>query len=160
MMKEYEDENENEANYDKCMINLIHDNLYLSDWEGASKLYFLEELGIEKIISLGTEEEMQKYVFHERDGLEYMKIIIDDIEKANISSYFDTNRFIFESLKSSKRVLIHCNKGISRSPTIAIAYFIKVLNLSYEEALYKIKEIRPFVKPNKGFINQIIKRYI
>jgi protein-tyrosine phosphatase len=75
-----------------------------------------------------------------------------------ISVYFDrTNRFIFDSLKCSKPVLIHCNKGISRSPTIAISYFMKHLNLSYEEALFKIKDIRPFVKPNKGFINQIIK---
>ncbi|MDD5354932.1 MAG: dual specificity protein phosphatase [Candidatus Omnitrophica bacterium] len=33
--------------------------------------------------------------------------------------------FIYKKIKENKRVLVHCNKGLSRSPTLAIAYVCK-----------------------------------
>ena len=132
----------------RCFINRIEENIYLSDWEGASNLDFINELKITKIISLGNEKEQEFYEIHE--NIEYLKIIIDDSENANISQYFnETNKFI-----SQGTVLIHCNKGISRSVTIIMAYLIDK-GMSYSEAFNKIQNNRHFIKPNSGFIEQL-----
>jgi len=130
------------------MINKIDENLYLSDWKGASNLEFIKELGITKIISLGNEKEQKFYKFH--DDIEYLKITIEDSEDANISQYFNkTNKFISNGI-----VLIHCNKGISRSATIIIAYLMNK-GMKYDEAFKKLKKVRYIIKPNSGFIKQL-----
>ena len=137
-------------NFHKCLINNIEDNIYLSDWCGATNIEILKELNIGRIISLGNEKEQEFYVFHK--DIEYLKIFIEDSKDSNISIYFDKiNIFISQS---SKGVLIHCNKGISRSVTIVIAYLMNK-GMSYSKAFNKIKKIRPCIKPNIGFIQQL-----
>jgi len=128
-------------------INKIQEKLFLSDWKASSRLDILKELEITKVISLGNENEQKFYIFHE--GIEYLKIIIDDSPEENISQYFEeTNKFISEG-----NVLVHCNKGISRSATIVIAFLMK--KMSYDKAFNLVKRKRHFIKPNAGFIKQL-----
>lgn len=47
--------------------------------------------------------------------------------------------------------------GISRSPAIVIAYLMKYLRLSADEALKFVKQRRPAVSPNFHFLGQLIK---
>ena len=134
------------------MINKICENLYLSDWKGASNFHFIKELGITKIISLGDENEQKMYKFY--DDVEYLKIVIEDKEEENIYKYFEkTNKFI-----SDGNVLVHCNKGISRSSTIIISYFMNK-GLTYKQSYRKIKKIHYIIKPNEGFVKQLIDYY-
>jgi len=128
-------------------INKIQEKLFLSDWKASSRLDILKELEITKVISLGNENEQKFYIFYE--GIEYLKIIIDDSPEENISQYFEeTNKFISEG-----NVLVHCNKGISRSATIVIAFLMK--KMSYDKAFNLVKRKRHFIKPNAGFIKQL-----
>lgn len=52
-------------------------------------------------------------------------------------------------------ILVHCLAGVSRSPTIVAAYLMFKKRLRYKEALAIIKQTRPFVNPNPGFIEQL-----
>jgi len=54
------------------------------------------------------------------------------------------------------KVLIHCNKGISRAPTLGIAYLMKKFNWKFEEIFEYIKKIYPKADPNYGFIIQLM----
>ena len=45
--------------------------------------------------------------------------------------------------------------GISRSATVLIAYLMKTRNLSPEEAMEKVRAIRPFICPNLSFRLQL-----
>ncbi|KAK4292428.1 hypothetical protein Pmani_034808 [Petrolisthes manimaculis] len=56
-------------------------------------------------------------------------------------------------------ILVHCNAGISRSTTIIAAYLIKHHEMNPKEALTFIKQKRPFVNPNSGFIQQLYEYY-
>ncbi|KGO73923.1 Dual specificity phosphatase [Penicillium italicum] len=54
-------------------------------------------------------------------------------------------------------ILIHCDLGISRSPTIIIAYLMRKLRIPLMEALefVKSKQSTPRVKPSRNFTRQL-----
>lgn len=52
-------------------------------------------------------------------------------------------------------ILVHCLAGVSRSPTVVTAYLMATLKLRWKAALAIIKQTRPFVNPNPGFISQL-----
>jgi protein-tyrosine phosphatase len=52
-------------------------------------------------------------------------------------------------------VLVHCFQGVSRGPTVVMAYLIDALGLSVDEAYAMVKAARPKVLPNPGFMRQL-----
>lgn len=80
-----------------------------------------------------------------------MQIKINDFNGVDITKYFDeTYEFIEENLKNSN-VLVHCQAGISRSPTIIIAYLMKKNKMTFLEALNHVFALRNEINPNNGF---------
>lgn len=65
----------------------------------------------------------------------FLRIPVNDGHAAKILPFFDIAfKFIEKCRKAKCKVLIHCLAGISRSPTLAIAYLMKHLNLKSDEA--------------------------
>ena len=53
--------------------------------------------------------------------------------------------------------LVHCNYGMSRSPSVVIAYLMRSEDgVTLAEALRRVKELRPVTAPNYGFMSQLI----
>ena len=61
-----------------------------------------------------------------------------------------------EARKNEGKVLVHCQAGISRSPTIVIAYLMKTKNLNQIEAYSEVHKIRPIIDPNMSFRCQLV----
>lgn len=57
---------------------------------------------------------------------------------------------------SGGKVLVHCEAGISRSPTICMAYLMKTKLFRLEEAFEYIKQRRSLVSPNFSFMGQLL----
>lgn len=79
-----------------------------------------------------------------------------DLIEENIIQYFpETYEFIKDALASKGRVLVHCQAGVSRSPTIVAAYMMREKQLSAQQALDIIKLRRAIIEPNRGFLEQL-----
>lgn len=53
-------------------------------------------------------------------------------------------KFIHDQVEDGGKVYVHCGVGVGRAPTMMAAYLITT-GLSPDEALYKIRKIRPFI---------------
>ncbi|KAF8191644.1 protein-tyrosine phosphatase-like protein [Mycena galopus ATCC 62051] len=89
-------------------------------------------------------------------GPKHLVIPVNDSEYEDLLIYLpDACRFIEDALAEGGRVLIHCIMGISRSTTVLAAYLMKTRSLSTAAAISFIKQYRPQVLPNYGFVKQL-----
>eukprot|EP01132_Coremiostelium_polycephalum_P010970 gene10970-13440_t len=89
----------------------------------------------------------------------YKTMVIDvlDAPTVNLSQYFEKTFKFIEEGREEGAVLVHCFAGMSRSASICIAYMMKKLNISYEDAHGLLLERRPIIYPNSGFVYQLKK---
>lgn len=84
-------------------------------------------------------------------------INIADNSEQILAKFFDeAHQFIDEARRKKCNVLVHCLAGISRSPTIAIAYLMRVNSLRLQDAYNLVKQCRPQIDPNLSFVGQLM----
>ncbi|XP_066525190.1 dual specificity protein phosphatase 8 isoform X2 [Hoplias malabaricus] len=87
----------------------------------------------------------------------FMRIPVNDNYCEKLLPWLDkTNEFIDKAKVSNSRVIVHCLAGISRSATIAIAYIMKTMGLSSDDAYRFVKDRRPSISPNFNFLGQLL----
>jgi hypothetical protein len=69
--------------------------------------------------------------------------------------------FIGKELESGHKVLVHCNQGESRAPSIALLYMVKagLLPQDYDGAFFKFLEIYPAYNPGQGIASFTINNF-
>lgn len=115
----------------------------------------------------GAPKDHPEYLWAERSNRLYMNIV--DAPK---SIFFDKSmidkaiNFIEEKLGEGLNVLVHCNEGFSRSPSIALLYLIKngiIKGDTLEDCEAEFMKVYPEYNPGKGirgFVNEHWKEYI
>ena len=130
----------------------VLDGLWLGDIRSCSNADNLKERNIEVIIScyLGCSA---NFPF----DFKYEKADLRDTEDENILD--DIKRLVPEIhkyLTENSAVLVHCMAGRSRSTSLVAAYLMRYKNMTRDEALEFIKDKRSCIKPNQGYIDQLL----
>ncbi|KAF2979776.1 hypothetical protein EK904_012800 [Melospiza melodia maxima] len=87
----------------------------------------------------------------------FLRVPVNDSFCEKILPWLDKSVDFIEKAKASNgHVLVHCLAGISRSATIAIAYIMKRMDMSLDEAYRFVKEKRPTISPNFNFLGQLL----
>ena len=101
---------------------------------------------VDAIISLGdqklmsTAKKVTEYPFLLRDA--------EDEDEDDINEILDcTMNIITRERNKGKNVLVHCEMGISRSATVVLNYLMTSHNMSFEEAVSRLRKIRFCIKP-------------
>lgn len=87
----------------------------------------------------------------------YKRIAVNDCENQNLKNHFtEAFDFIDQAKQMNQKVLVHCQAGISRSPTIVIAYLMSRFNLDMNDAYNQVKVQRAIIGPNIIFMSQLM----
>ena len=128
---------------------------YQSDWavvHACKEPFHRRALGYKEP---GAPKDDPEYLFARRDN----RLILNMIDAPNPEyipkKMVDTAiQFISEQLAENKRVLVHCNKGQSRSPGIGLMYLVKhtdkLPKTSFVEAERAFRKIYPLYEPARG----------
>ncbi|XP_072882955.1 dual specificity protein phosphatase 5 [Hemitrygon akajei] len=126
--------------------------LYLGSAYHASRPDFLDDLHITALLNVS-----RSCAEYFKSNYLYKFIPVEDSASADISSHFqEAIDFIDHVRHTGGKVLVHCEAGVSRSPTICLAYLMKSKQLRLDEAFDYIKERRSTISPNFGFMNQLL----
>lgn len=92
-------------------------------------------------------------------GIETVHVPLLDTPEFQIQEYFDSCHRYLRRVKASEGVaLVHCNAGVSRAPSVTIAFLMAEYSFTFHEAFEKVKEARTFIRPNVGFV-EALKKY-
>jgi len=131
----------------------VADFLFLGNMNDAANAESLTALGIDHVLNVTAVTPS----YQMSSKITYKQLLAADNGSQNIKQYFDEAfRFIDAAKKSGGSVLIHCQAGVSRSPTIAIAYLIKYFSMKMLDAYQYIKIRRTIISPNLNFMGQLL----
>ncbi|XP_029790150.1 dual specificity protein phosphatase 19 [Suricata suricatta] len=86
----------------------------------------------------------------------YKSISILDLPETNILSYFpECFEFIEQAKMEDGVVFVHCNAGVSRAAAIVIGFLMNSEEISFTSAFTLVKNARPSICPNTGFMQQL-----
>jgi dual specificity MAP kinase phosphatase len=128
--------------------------LYLGNHHNAQDPEFLEPENITAILDVaGFDRQYSKEI-------SYKSVPAFDYEGFNMSVFFEECfEFIHEHRTQGRNVFVHCQAGMSRSPTIVIGYLLKNEGMDYQTAFEFVKKRRARIGPNKGFRTQLMNYY-
>jgi len=122
----------------------------------SKQLDKLKELGITHIVCIRDKKESWTVYPRFPDQFQYLTLDVEDTEDQNLIRLFPgTLDFINTAISHGGRVLVHCNGGISLSPSFAIMFVMQHFRLSWDDALQYVQNRRYCISPNGGFLTQL-----
>uniref|UniRef100_A0A0A1WZ98 Dual specificity protein phosphatase 18 n=1 Tax=Zeugodacus cucurbitae TaxID=28588 RepID=A0A0A1WZ98_ZEUCU len=86
----------------------------------------------------------------------YLRINAYDRPSTDLSVHFDEVADMIEEVRQlGGKSVVHCVAGVSRSATLCLAYLMKYGGMSLRAAYLHVKAIRPQIRPNTGFFQQL-----
>lgn len=131
-------------------------NLLLGPLQASKSLETLQSLGVTHIVCIRDAKEAFSVRPRFPDHFKYMVLDVEDSEEQNLIRLFPgAKQFIDNAIQGGGRVLVHCNGGISLSPSFVVMYAMQHYNLNWEDALHLVQNRRYCISPNGGFLSQI-----
>ena len=140
----------------RSFMSPIDDGLYLGARPDRKRVGELKEAGISHVVSCLTDDLRPKVAFLE-DEFEHLFFGVHDGMDQDIAKCF-AHLFDFAeaaAAEPSAKMLVHCEVGVSRSATLVTALLMKTEELSFFDALTRVRSKRIQVLPNIGFASQL-----
>ncbi|KAK9979556.1 hypothetical protein ABG768_012980 [Culter alburnus] len=132
----------------------VEAGLYIGSVSDVKDAQSLTDAGVTHILTVDSEEPAVTG-FHTK----FVRAL-DDASTDLLSRLDDCVSFICEvfstqSESKSPAVLVHCHVGQSRSAAVVTAYLMKTKHLNLQDAYSKLQNLKPDVKMNEEFLDQL-----
>lgn len=124
-------------------ITKIWERLYLGNANDADHLSVSNPLGITAVMNVSLEPNRQR-----REGIVYVHLPLDESEWIPPHK-IEQVMTALSQLVRSRKVLVHCAAGFSRSPVMVALYMHVVGYKNFKDALSELSGLRPVVDPSK-----------
>ena len=153
-------ENEESSKPQQCVANMttkikdrkiyqISSHLFMSGYESATNLEMLKEKQINHIINLTAHKTQNMF----EKSFTYSNYNIEDNSEFDLKNVLnDIIVDISKHVATGRKVLVHCKMGISRAPSIILAFMIRMQGKDYDNAYDELSLINPKISPNLGFL--------
>lgn len=139
--------------FTKDLPTHIFDNVYISGINFCPDLpRWCDENGFTAIISFAAD---QQHYDVKTSKLPIKIFKIKDRNGENIVSHLKDAKNFYDSFDPNMKVLVHCMWGMSRSATCVIYLLMSKYNIDFTKAFMYVKNKRPVIQPNKGFLIQL-----
>ncbi|KAM9500200.1 dual specificity protein phosphatase 19b [Clarias gariepinus] len=132
-------------------VGVITPFLLLCSQDAASDMETLRKFKVTHVLNVacGVENAFPEHFI-------YKTVSMMDLPETQLSTYLpQCFEFIEEARKKDGVVLLHCNAGVSRSASIAIAYLMAKEKTQFKDAFNRVRSARPSIRPNAGFLVQL-----
>eukprot|EP01112_Ceratiomyxa_fruticulosa_P009760 TRINITY_DN2558_c0_g1_i3.p1 TRINITY_DN2558_c0_g1~~TRINITY_DN2558_c0_g1_i3.p1 ORF type:complete len:219 (+),score=37.77 TRINITY_DN2558_c0_g1_i3:161-817(+) len=130
--------------------NMILPNLFLGSYHSTQNKDHLKSLEIKYILNLCP----SKNLFP--DDFVYLHCAIRDSSDEDVLSLFPKLFSFIEQGSEGESCLVVCSAGVSRSPTVLLA-FLMSKGMTLKEAYELVRSKRKQIAPNPGFWRQLLK---
>ena len=128
--------------------------IYIYDWLILGNINDAQVLNTDAVLSVFNECDNYKEIFSKKTWLCINSL---DSSEQNLEAHFnEAFEFLDRMEKENKICIIHCHAGINRSATIALAYFMKKMNIKLYDAYEHLSLLRPGIIYNINFRKQLI----
>lgn len=127
---------------------LVAPGLFLGNKQAAADRELLRGNGVVAVCAVGARQ-----IFN--DDLVYFHVSIEDDGSQSMLPHFHSATDFIHSHRARGAVLVHCKGGISRSPTMVIAYLMKYEHLSLLTAMEVCQKARPAARPRSTFLQDL-----
>jgi dual specificity phosphatase 12 len=133
---------------------IIPGRLYIGNQAASNDPETLRRCGIRTVISIENRAKTPAERAQYRDmGIQQYGAVLVDEPDAPIWLFFEWAAD--HARDSTGPVLIHCYAGMSRSATLTAYVLMRDYGMRMPEALAYIRERRPQIHPNEGFLRQL-----
>lgn len=124
----------------------ISPQLFLGNKDAAVDRELLERHGVRAVVNVGAGPNCFE------DAFKYHKIHVQDKEGASLLSHLGAACDFIQAALQRGAVLVHCRGGMSRSPTVAIAFLVAHRQVSLADALEVVRIGRKCANPRAEFL--------
>ncbi len=139
-------------------VSQILPNLFVGTFpQGPEDIDGLRQEGVTAVLNVQTDDDMAHWgvnwnrmgSYYREAGIEVRRVPVQDFDKDDLRRQLPKCVEVLDELLSQGHIVyVHCNMGVNRSPSIAIAYLHWVVGWSLEKARVHVMECRscnPFV---------------
>jgi len=139
----------------------ITETLFLGNDHDASDEAALKKAKITHVLSMVARKWRKKprgWLNWRSKGIKRKCVPMKDDGNSDVAKLLEMEglwNFILESQKKRRKLLVHCQMGMNRSPTIVMGFLMKHKNFTFHKAWRLVKQKRVIVQPHVNYIKQL-----
>ena len=140
----------------QSQISPIYNGVYLSGITVIRRQESIRKMGIQAVLRL---DRINRFAAQWSDAFTVLDLPIPDAQRLSSGTLTTGASFIHLQVKGGKRVLVHCQMGVSRGSTMILAYLVGYCKMNLPEALRLVRSKRPITQPHPLLLESLVTEF-